>query len=141
MSCSVGAGSILIADGTHMPPGVQIDSEAYSPGWTAVAAGDCRSLEERISKAGWSLFYLAGSMKRTVLGFRKDQMTTEAVSRLLGDVTSGHFNCIQIDAVSIGHFLVWSCITVSAHARHIQESRTMVRENPISTALPYRLYV
>lgn len=140
MHPAIEPGSVLVAEGTPLPAGMNTGSDSMFRNWhilTHVASG---ALEAKLNSEGWTMFYLAGAVKSSVWGFDSEQMTVRAVQHLLDGVVVDKHNCMEIDTVSTGSFLGITRIAVSAHARHIQERYRM---DAVGAAVPrpFRLYM
>src|SRR5205085_1285605 len=121
MSGTIKAGTILIEDGTLLPESLQLESEAYSTGWTSVS--NIRSeFENTINHAGWTFFFMAGMIQATVFGFDKQKAVSTAVRRIITDVEWQKCNCLEITGVTLKSFLGVPYACVSAHSRHVQAS-------------------
>ena len=114
--------AILIKNGTALPESLGLQSEPHSLDWRSVTNLDCRSLDDQLSKAGWTFFYMAGDIKRSFFGFDADRAARTAVSRIVRDVQSQGCNCVEITRVTKGSCLGLPYVSVIAHARHIQHS-------------------
>lgn len=119
MANSVQTGTILIEQGTRLPNSMQLSSEPYSAGWTTVTSVP-GELEKDITKAGWTFFFLAGTMKATVFGFDEKRAVRTAVERILANVKLQACNCLEITAVSAKSFLGIPYVCVTGHSRQIQ---------------------
>lgn len=122
MTEEVKTGTILIRDNTPLPEGVQVECEPYSRGWRLVNNLDCSSLDQKITKAGCTFFYLAGEFKGSAFGSDREVTRGRAVRRILGHLKSEKSNCLEITRLESKRFLGIPYVTVSANARHIQKS-------------------
>ena len=119
MTDTVKTGTILIEDGTLLPKSLLLESEAYSIGWTSVS--NVRSeFEKALNQAGWTFFFMAGTIQATVFGFDKQKAVRTAVKRIIRDVESQNCNCLEITGVTMKSFLGMSYACVTGHSRHIQ---------------------
>src|SRR4051794_9927601 len=118
-------GSILLADGSAMPASVSVATDAYSPGWKTLRNVNRQTFEAAIRSAGWTFFFVAGAVHRTAYGFDREASTLRAVKHLLLGMDENHLNCLEIDGVVRSSFLGLPRVTVTAHARHIQQNGTM----------------
>lgn len=133
-------GSILVADGSVMPTCIKVETDTYSPGWRMLRNVTRQTMEKAIQSAGWTFFFLAGAIHRTAYGFNRETSALRAVKRLLADVKANHLNCLEIEGVVRSSFLGLPCVTVTAHARHIQQSGVLSPAKRLQT-IPYRNYV
>ena len=122
MTGEIKTDTILMREDTTLPEGVQFESEPYSKGWRSVKNLDASALDRRITKAGWTFFYMAGEFKVSAFGSDREKTPRRAVRRILAHLKSEKFNCLQIIQVAAKRFLGIPYVTVSANARHIQES-------------------
>jgi len=122
MTDAIKTGTILIEEGALMPESLQLESQPYSSGWTAVSNLDLNGLDTAINKSGWTFFFMAGEMKITAFGFDREAAVRRAVKQVITNVESHKCNCAEITDVSFRLFLGMPYATVSAHSRHIQES-------------------
>ena len=118
---TIKTGTILIEDGTLLPESLRLESEAYSTGWTSVS--NVRSeFEKTINQAGWTFFFMAGTIQSTVFGFDKQKAVRTAVKRIITDVEFQKCNCLEITGVTLKSFLGMPYACVTAHPRHVQGS-------------------
>ena len=116
---TIKAGTILIENGTLLPRSMALESEPYSSGWATVT--NLRAdFEKDISQAGWTFFFLAGSIQTTVLAFDQQKAVYTAVGRLIANAKSHNCNCLEIGAVTLKSFMGLPFASVTAHSRRIQ---------------------
>ena len=120
MADTIKPGSIWVMDGAHLAPSLLLQSQSDSNGWAAVQ-DDRHTFERAVQKAGWTLFFMAGEIKATVLGFDKEKALRAALRRLIANVTSQRCNSIEITRVTGRSFLGVPYVNVSAHPRHLQK--------------------
>jgi hypothetical protein len=118
---TIKTGTILIEDGTLLPKSLRLEGEAYSTGWTSVS-NVRHDFEKAINQAGWTFFFLAGTIQSTVFGFDKQKAVHTAVKRIITNVESQNCNCLEITGITLKSFLGMPYACVSAHSRHIQGS-------------------
>ena len=126
MSAKTATASILIRDNTPLPKGLALDSEFFLPGWRAVTNYDGLKLGRRIEAAKWNFFFLAGPIRTTVLGREGLPALRRAVNRILAKREGQDFNSLEITKLVSKRFLGVPYLSVSAHSRHIQESRYLI---------------
>ena len=122
-SGAVAAGSILVEAGTRLPNAMSLHSDASADGWDSVN-GSHRVFEQEIEAAGWTFFFMAGEIKATVFGSDKASTLRIALKRLMAKVKSQHCNSIEITEATGHSFLKMPYISVSAHARHLQQGQS-----------------
>ena len=88
---------------------------------------------QAIQEAGWSFFFRAGEIKTTVFGFDRENALHAALKRLMADAKSQHCNSIEITKILDKSLWRVPYVSVSAHARHLQEGQVFSGSNP---ALP-----
>jgi len=122
MAEKIKPGTILIKEGTLLPESVCSESEPYTKGWRPVKNLDGYELDQRISKAGWTFFSMVGKVKATGLGFGGEKALRRAMKRVIANLDSKKFNCLEITQVGERHFLGLTCMSVSAYPRQIQRA-------------------
>jgi hypothetical protein len=115
------SGAILVEDGTTLPGDMSLQSSPFSPSWRSVPDVDSEGLDAQLGKAGWTLFYMAGAIHKHAFGFDEDKRVRAAVSRVIRDVQSEKCNCLEITGLTTKAFLGIPYVSVTAHARHIQD--------------------
>jgi len=137
MTDTIKTGTILIEEGTPVPDSLLLESEPYSSGWGSLRNLDLRGLDRNLAESGWTFFYMAGEIRATAAGLDRRRAVREAVKRIIANVKSQKCNCLEISQVAMKSFLRVPYVTVSAHARHIQEglvfSGTAARSNRSTT--------
>jgi hypothetical protein len=123
MTDAITAGSILIEGRAHLPDSMRLRSEPDSNGW-ATLNGTRSTFERDIREAGWTLFFMAGEIRATVIGFDKEKTLHTALKRLIANVKLHNCNGIEITQVTDKTFLSVPYVSVSAHARHLQKGLT-----------------
>jgi hypothetical protein len=117
------AGDIMVERGTALPPGPMVESNSAT-GWVSLAKHlNGRQLDEDIARAGWTLLYLAGSIRIHSYGFEREKMVSAALKQVIARVKLLRCNCLQIDDVTMHSFMGMPYVSVSAHSLNIQESR------------------
>ena len=120
------SGTIFIRENTLLPVGLAIESEAFLPGWRVVQNLDRYAFARRIESSNWNFFYLAGELRVTVLGRERSGTLRTAVKCVLGKQEGQKFNSLEIAKAVSKRFLGIPFVSVTAHARHIQEGIGLV---------------
>jgi hypothetical protein len=122
MSDTNGSGTILIREGTTLPTNVSIECDAFMPGWRVVKNLDRSEITRQFEAANWNFFNLAGEIRATVLG--RDWLRTprRAVKGVLAKQDGQKFNSLETTKAAAKRFLGVPYLSLSAHARQIQES-------------------
>ena len=115
-------GTFLIEEKTLLPQPSPHDSVSIGNGWARIS--NALTFEKKLAAAGWTFFYMAGSIRANVLGFDRPRMIQTAVNRLLAAVTRQKCNCLEVDHITMRSFCGMPFVTVLAHSRHIQEERS-----------------
>jgi hypothetical protein len=119
-------GTIFIKEDTPLPGMLSIESEAFLPGWRVVQNLDRYAMARKIDGANWNFFYLAGELRATVLG--RDRLGTlrRVVKCVLAKQEGQKFNSLELTKVVSKRFLGIPFISITAHARHIQQGIGLV---------------
>ncbi|HEY7531247.1 MAG TPA: hypothetical protein VH681_00535 [Nitrospiraceae bacterium] len=125
MANQISAGALLIEEGTLLPDSLSLDSESYSSGWESLSDSNRRQLDRKLHGAGWTFFFLADEIERSVVGFDEQKAIRTAVKRLLSSVKKRCLNCLEVRRVVTKTFLGLRFVTVFAHPRHIQKSSAL----------------
>jgi hypothetical protein len=134
-------GDILIRSDALLPRSLHLASQAFTAGWRRVAsAGHLESerceLDRQIKAAGWTFFYLAGEIKATALG-HDEKAVRRAINRILTAPESEQFNAMEIITWKTIRILGLPFVTVTAHARQIQEGATLLQPRWTGRAKPH----
>ena len=125
MADAIKMGTILIREGTHLPPGMPVESDVFLPGWRLVKNLEGDGLDQKFNEAGCTFFSLANEIGATVFGLDEQKTLHRAVEQILAKSESAEFNSLEIMRVAwetSKRFLGVRCVTVSAQSRDIQES-------------------
>src|SRR5437016_3615669 len=96
---AIGAGSILIAAGAHLPDSILRRLDTHSCGWSAVTGGRS-AFEEQVEKAGLTFFFMAGEIQATVFDFDRQKALRGALRSLIANVKSQRCNSIEITRIT-----------------------------------------
>jgi hypothetical protein len=120
--------TILITDGALLPESLLLESEPYGYGWRLVRNLDSNGLDKIISRAGWNFFYIAGLIETNAFGSDEKKTTRKAIKRIIANLKSKNFNCLEITRLATKRSLGLLYVSVSAHSRHIQEGQALSGE-------------
>jgi hypothetical protein len=120
VSHTVGMGTILIEQGTPMPPTMNIGTEPYDLGWSAVTNLTRSELGRQLQGAGWTFFDRAGQVKTTGFGFEEQARIHRAIAKTVKAVHRETYNCVEMTQITRKSFWGVPRIEVCAHGRHIQ---------------------
>jgi hypothetical protein len=121
-------GTILITEGARLPESLLLESEPYGYGWRLVKNLDSRGLDQIMSKAGWNFFYIASVVETNALGSDEKKTARKAIKKIITNLKSKNFNCLEITRVTAKRSLGLLYLSVSAHSRHIQEGQALSGE-------------
>ena len=128
MADTIKPGTILITEGALLPESLLLESEPYAYGWRLVKNLDSRGLDQIIGQAGWNFFYIASVVETNAVGSDEKKTTLKAIKRIIANLKSKNFNCMEITRVTAKQSLGLLYVSVSAHSRHIQEGRGLSGE-------------
>jgi hypothetical protein len=128
MADTIKPGTILITEGALLPQSLLLESEPYAYGWRLVKNLDSNGLDQIISQAGWNFFYIAGVIETNAFGSDEKKTTRKAIKRIIANLKSKNFNCLEITRVATKRLLGLTYISVSAYSRHIQEGPALSGE-------------
>lgn len=117
---------ILIKRSTLLPSGLVIETEDFLPEWSVVKNLDRGGLTRKIENVHWNFFYLAGSIKATVIGRNGRAALRRAVKRVLAKREGQSLNSLEITKIVSRWFLVIPFLSITAYSRHIQEGISLV---------------
>jgi len=139
MAQIIETGTILIQEGTHLPESLPLESAPYLKGWRLVKNLSCSVMDRKLCEAGWTFFFMAGEVSAMVLGSDSEKTTHRAVKKVIANMKSGKFNCLEISRVAAKSFLGLPYVTVAGHPRHVQESVYLFQAKHISEWFPAKL--
>ena len=125
-------GAILIKEDTHFPESLHLESDPYLKGWRLVKNLSSSAIDLRLCEVGWTFFFMAGGVNAMAFGSDLEKTTRRAVAKVITNMKSGRYNCLEISLVAAKSFLGLPYVTVAGHPRHIQESIYLFRANHIS---------
>ena len=125
MPIDIEAGSLLLRAGLQGPDTFLISTTSYSAQWDVVVGQDGFGLERALRAAGWHLMCLAGTVSAIAFGRSEGKNARLAVDRVLAQIRKLDFNAAEVVEISTKHFLGIPYLSVSANARHLQQSNTL----------------
>ena len=112
-------GSIGPNDAPH-PAALSLRGPAPATGW-AVVANARSAFEKEMEEAGWVLFFMAGEVKATALGFDRTTALRNALTQLTRKARARNCNALEITSITCGSFLGFSRVSIGVHLRHLQK--------------------
>jgi hypothetical protein len=122
MAQTIEIGTLLVKAGTLLPESLQLESGPYLKGWKLVKNLSSSGMDRKLCEAGWTFFYMAREVNVIAFGSDSEQTTRRAVKKVIANMKSDRFNCLEISRAAGKSFLGLPYVTVAAHPRHIQES-------------------
>lgn len=78
----IGSGTILVKVGTRLPEPLTLECGWMAASWAPIANNlNSRQLTEQLAAAGWTFFYMAGSIRTSAFGFQHQKMVNAALRR------------------------------------------------------------
>ena len=130
--------ALLIHDGTAIPETIALDLDQYCDGWSLVRGEGGNRLEEKLRAAGWQFFFLASPVAASEFGSHGPNAVRRALLRLMSQMRSKQYNCLEIEDVHTGRFFGIPYVRVTARPRHIQHGRNLapqvrIHKRPVYT--------
>ena len=116
MAQTIEIGTLLVKSGTQMPESVQLESDPYLKGWKLVKNLSSSGMDRKLCEVGWTFFYMAGEVNAMAFGSDSEKTTRRAVKKVIANMKSDRFNCLEISRVAAKSFLGLPYVTVAAHA-------------------------
>jgi hypothetical protein len=132
MTDKIKTGAILIAGDTFLPQSALFESEPYANGWKLVRNIDGRGLNQVITGAGWNFLCIADQITVSVFGADEEKTTRQAVRKVIAQMVSKDFNCVEITRMGRKRFLGLPYLNVSARSRHIQKGIVLFESRMIA---------
>ena len=129
MTTDVQVGAVMIREGFLLPHPLRIETESYSKCWRRLKGTNSLELSDNIHAAGWNYFFCASQIKATYIGWRPGKSADRAFARILREVGKLSLNSVEITEISRRRFLGIPYTAISAHGRHIQQSRLLQAES------------
>ena len=120
MGSQIEVGSVLIDDRPMIARALGIETEPYLGNWSLVRFPEGRALDRKARSAGWGFFFMAGEVRAGFLGDATAGNIRKALMRIVARKPVHSFNCLEVTAIKIKHFVTIPYTVVSAHWRHIQ---------------------
>jgi hypothetical protein len=120
--------TILITESVLLPESLLLESKPYAYGWRLIKNIDSNGLDQVISRAGWNVFCIAGLIETNAVGSDEKKTASEAIERIIANLKSKNFNCLEITRVAAKQSLGLLYVSVSARSRHIQEGQALLGE-------------
>jgi hypothetical protein len=119
-------GSLLLAEGTILPPSIMLESNACTSGWRLLKNVHSQEMKELMAQAGWNFFYIATERKTTVWGWNRNGALRKALRQITARANVTEYNCLEIKEVDARRFLGLSFVRLTARSRQIQAQTSLV---------------
>jgi hypothetical protein len=117
--------SVLMLSGTLMPESFPLHLKPYWKAWRLIGNSDAHTLDRDARRAGWSFFFIKGTVQAYMLGSGTEGTLRRAMRRIFAKVKSSGFNCLEVSEVIVSRFLGIPYVRVTAHSRHFQRSNML----------------
>ena len=114
-------GTLIIAEGTVLPDALNLKSDSYAESWRIVTNFEGYGLDRNLRQAGWTFLYKAQALKVTVFGFGRNRTIRKAFNTIVQRLGRAEFNCLEITEAVSKNVLGFPYVSVSGHARLIQQ--------------------
>ena len=125
---TIASGSIFIGNRTPLPEPLRLEIDSTGRGWARLASTapdghhlDGHELGKTLVAAGWTCYFVAGTIHATAFGTETPGTIQTALKRLLKTVELQDCNCVEIDSVVAHSNWGVPCVSVSGHSRNIQQ--------------------
>lgn len=116
------AGTMLVANGTLLPPSWRLADESVSSGWQRLASSShTLQFESALTAAGWALFFMAGGVTVHAFGLTQEKGIETALARAIAAAKQQSCNCLEILSVKTRSILRLQSVNITARPRHIQK--------------------
>jgi hypothetical protein len=115
-------GVLLIERDALRPLCFEVEADSHPNAWMFIKHTlTPQQLEKELSATGWTFFFMAGPIRATAFGFKRDKMVYAALNRCIEAVRRQRCNSLQIESVETHSFLGIPYVSVSVRPRHIQK--------------------
>lgn len=132
MAQTIEAGTLLVKEGTLLPQTLSIESDPYWEGWGLVRNLGSSGLERKLCDVGLTFFNMAGEVNAMAFGSDSEKTARRAVKKVIANMRSGTFNCLEISRVAAKSFMGLPFVAVAAHQRQIQDSLYLFHDKDIA---------
>ena len=139
MAAPIRNGTVFIKNGTLFPEALTCECEPYLKRWRIIQDLDSNGLDRKLREAGWAFLYMADEVDAIAMGPNSEATRRRAAKKIMARMKSGGSNCAEVVKVAAKSFLGLPYVTVSAHARHIQESMFLTRPGRASEPVQVQL--
>jgi hypothetical protein len=117
----ISPGSVLIKEGTQIPPSVGFSFKKFR-NWQLVAGLGSFEISRKVSNAGWYISFLVPERRSFAIGLNSTKALRTALERLMDNVEAQNFNAVEMTSVNFKQFLGISLVRVSGHPRHLRNN-------------------
>ena len=106
----------------RLPAFLEFGGDPLLKGWSVLQ--NLRStLDAETARAGWICFFMAGRIEKSSFGIDRQKTLGQALKRLARRVKAENGNSFEILHVTTQTFLGVFRVSVTAHARRLQEAK------------------
>ena len=121
------AGTIFLEAGALAPASLVLQCDSLMNGWRVVANSPA-IVDRQMRDEGWTFFSLAEEMKATTFRLDRENALATGLRRLAEMTKALRCNSFEISHVTHKLFLGVSRVSVSCHARHLQQGHLLYSE-------------
>ena len=124
---SLETGTIFLEAGAPAPISLILRCDSFMNGWEVV--DNSRSVVDgQMRDEGWTYFFLAGEMTTTNFGFAREKTLATGLRRLAEMTKALRCNSFEISSVTYKLLFGLSRVSLSCHARHLQQGQLFSSE-------------
>jgi hypothetical protein len=120
----ISPGTMMMREGILLPESAQLESRHYSNAWCTLIGVDSFGFEQKLSRAGLHLFFLAGKLEVLELG-RGPSAVRRGINRILSRLGKLDLSCMQVAEIKPLRILGIPCVAIRADLFHIQSGRLL----------------
>lgn len=121
MEGSVKNGTLIIVEGTPLPPFGKITSDPFCKGWRIIKNLSGQGLDKDFSRVGWTVFQKAAPVQASIMCLGTSQPLLKAFRKVLRKIGVKRFNCLEVTSVVQKTVMGVAYVRMSARARNIQQ--------------------
>jgi hypothetical protein len=126
MQQTLAAEMVILKADVHLPEGVKVETESYTPGWKVLKNMDAYGFDRAIRAAGSTFFSLAHVLKVSAIGGKTSNRMERGIKKLAVRMRTSEFNAVEIVEARSKSFLGVPYVEITGRSRHIQQSMFLV---------------
>jgi len=120
---------VIELNDTPRPPALFLRGAAPAKGW-AVVGNAHATFGKEMDDAGCVLFFAAGEVRASALGFDQAGALRHAFTQLTRKATARDCNALEITRITHSRLLGLSRVSVAVHLRHLQRGGPLCQTKP-----------